>query len=79
MRQVSTDGQSGGVLWYGVKAKTTRMLPYLAEFPELVWVGLQHCNTTFVYQGRRWVPRLDLLPEDDLDVICVLRLYYRYD
>jgi len=52
---------------------------YLAELPELVRVGLQHSNATFVNQSRRWVPRLDLLSEDDLDVVRILRLDQRDD
>lgn len=66
--------QSSGVSQLGAKVENATKSPYLAELPELVWVGLQHCNTALMDQSRRRVPRLDLLPEDDLDVVCILRL-----
>jgi hypothetical protein len=47
---------------------------YLAKLPELVRFGLQHSNATLVHESRRWVPRLNLLPENDLDVVCILGL-----
>jgi hypothetical protein len=40
---------------------------YLAEFPELRRLELQHGNSGFMNQSRRRVPWLDLLPEQDLD------------
>ena len=39
------------VSFQGVRAEAATMSPYLAELPELVRVGLQHCNAAFVYQG----------------------------
>ncbi len=44
---------------------------FLTEFPKSVWRKLQYRNASFMYKGRRRMPRLDLLAEDQLDVIGV--------
>lgn len=50
-----------------------------AEIPELIRVRLQHGGSSFVDQGGRRVPWLDLLAEDELDLVGVLGLDDRED
>lgn len=49
----------------------------LAEFPEFVGLCLEHGNTGFVNERRGWVPWLNLVPENKLNLVCVLRFDQR--
>lgn len=42
------------------------------EFPELFWGQSKNCCPSLVDESRRWVPRLDMLAEDDLEFRAVL-------
>ena len=49
----------------------------VAEVPEFGWVGLQDGDASFVDEGRGGMPRLNLLTEDELHLICILLLHNR--
>jgi len=44
------------------------------HYCELIRIGLQDCNTSFMNQGTARVPWLDNLSEDDLDLGFVFLL-----
>ena len=52
-----------------VKVVLLRREESRAEVPELARRQLQHRHARLVHQRRRRVPRLDLLPEDDLHLL----------
>ena len=61
---------------HNIDIKEVRLLveESFAEVPEFVRAGLQDGSASFVDKGRRGVPGLDLLSEDDLELVLVFGL-----